>query len=289
MTSEPTAASDGHADVLAELTAVLAAVVHADPDRVDPEQPFPVLGLDSLLTVEFVSAIDRHFGVRIAGADLYEYATPALLARRLAALRGGADDAPVVQDPGAAAAVLQVLRHQLARILHCDPWEIDGGAAFAELGIDSILAADFAAGVNRAYGLSERPVTVHEHPGLAAMAAYIASRTRDTPTPATTPAVFPDTLGDPPAAASAAPDTRADTPAMAPDIPGDTPAGAAPAAPDLPGAAPAAGPGSGRPAGSAARTRSSLSRQEVLALLDAVRGDRIGVDEAAALLAERPA
>ncbi|MFE2533784.1 phosphopantetheine-binding protein [Streptomyces sp. NPDC059371] len=254
MTSEPTASSDGHGDVLAELTAVLAGVVHADPGRVDPEQPFPVLGLDSLLTIEFVAAIDQHFGVRIAGADLYTYATPALLARRLSALGRGADDAPAARDAGAAAAVLQVLRDQLARILHCDPWELDGGAAFAELGIDSILAADFIAGVNRAYGLSERPVTVHEHPSLAAMAAYIASRTRDAPAPAA-----PDT----PAAA--------DTPAPGPD--------AASAGQPQPQPQPSAGAAAKRPA---------LSPEEVLALLDAVRGERIGVDEAAALLADRP-
>ncbi|MFE2298891.1 phosphopantetheine-binding protein [Streptomyces sp. NPDC059445] len=253
MTSEPTASSDGHGEVLAELTAVLAGVVHADPDRVDPDQPFPVLGLDSLLTIEFVAAIDQHFGVRIAGADLYTYATPALLARRLSALRHGADEVPAARDAGAAAAVLQVLRHELARILHCDPWEIDGGAAFAELGIDSILAADFTAGVNRAYGLSERPVTVHEHPSLASMAAYIASRTRDTP----------------------APDTSAPAAASAGQHQHQQPQPQAELSPQ-------------QPAPAAVR-RPALSQEEVLALLDAVRGDRIGVDEAAALLAHRPA
>ncbi|MER6735917.1 acyl carrier protein [Streptomyces puniciscabiei] len=250
MTSEPTAASAGHGDTLAELTAVLAAVVDADPDRVDPEQPFPVLGLDSLLTVEFVTAIARRFGVRIAGADLYEYPTPALLARHLAAVRRGGDDAPAVRGPGASAEVLQVLRGQLARILHCDPWEIDGGAAFAELGIDSILAADFIAGVNRAYGLNERPVTVHEHPSLAAMAAYIASRTAG----AVTPAVPDAGSGDP----------------------------------ATPAAAGAADPRPGPPAAAAVQ-RPPLSQDELVALLDAVRGDRIGVDEAAALLADRSA
>ncbi|MEU4168928.1 phosphopantetheine-binding protein [Streptomyces sp. NPDC026665] len=262
MTSEPTAASDGHGDILAELTAVLAGVVHADPDRVDPGQPFPVLGLDSLLTIEFVAAIDQHFGIRIAGADLYTHATPALLAAHLAALRRGADDAPAARDAGAAAAVLQVLRHQLARILHCDPWEIDGGAAFAELGIDSILAADFTAGVNRVYGLSERPVTVHEHPSLAAMAAYIASRTRGAQAPAA-----PDTPGPAPAAPPAA-----QQPAHAVAQPQQQPADAVEQSP-----------------ADAAAKRPALSQEEVLALLDAVRGDRIGVDEAAALLADRPA
>ncbi|MGW2649312.1 phosphopantetheine-binding protein [Streptomyces sp. NPDC001393] len=242
MTSEPTAPSDGHGDILAELTAVLAGVVDADPDRVDPEQPFLVLGLDSLLTVAFVTAIAQRFGVRIAGADLYEYPTPALLARHLAAVRGGADDAPAVRGQGASAEVLQVLRRQLARILHCDPWEIDGGAAFAELGIDSILAADFIAGVNRAYGLNERPVTVHEHPSLAAMASYIASRTGG----AVTPAAPAAGRGAPPAAQA-------------------------------------------RPQPPAAAKRPPLSQDELVALLDAVRGDRIGVDEAAALLADRSA
>ncbi|WP_339134503.1 phosphopantetheine-binding protein [Streptomyces sp. f51] len=281
MTSEPTASSDGHGDILAELTAVLAGVVHAAPDRVDPEQPFSVLGLDSLLTIEFVSAIGRSFGVRIAGADLYQYATPALLARHLAALRRGTEQAPADRDPGAAAAVLEVLRHQLARILHCDPWEIDGGASFAELGIDSILAADFAAGVNRAYGLSERPVTVHEHPGLAAMAAYIASRTRDTPAPAApapatapAPAEAPAPLAPAPAADRAAADGGAADPG------GGVPA----AVPAPPGPPEAAVP---RLPAAAVRERPALSRQEVLALLDAVRGDRIGVDEAAAFLSDR--
>ena len=249
MTSEPTAPCDADGDVLAELRAVLAGVVHADPDQVDPDQPFPVLGLDSLLTIEFVTAIARRFGVRIAGAALYAHPTPALLARHLAAVRRGAGQAPAgqapaVRDPDASAAVLQVLRRQLAQILHCDPWEIDGGAAFAELGIDSILAADFVAGVNRAYGLSERPVTVHEHPSLAAMASYVASRTR-----------------------------------------GALP----PAAPDAGGGAPAGAGADQQPPTPAAAKRPPLSQEEMVALLDAVRGARIGVDEAAALLADRSA
>ena len=232
MTSEPTAPSDGHGDVLAELTAVLADVVHADPDRVDPEQQFAVLGLDSLLSVEFVAAVAQRFGVRITGADLYEHPTPALLARHLTAVRQGGGEPPAAPDSGAFAAVLQVLREQLAQILHCDPWEIDGGAAFAELGIGSVLAARFVAGVNHAFGLDERPSSVYEHPSLAAMASYIASRTAD---------------------------------------------------------APAAAGRNGRNQEPPAAQRPPLSQDEVVALLDAVRGDRIGVDEAAALLADRSA
>jgi hypothetical protein len=63
------------------------------------------------------------------------------------------------------------------------------------------------------------------------------------------------------------------------------------------GAAPDADAGSGARAGAAAGQeppapavpRPPLSQDEVVALLDAVRGDRIGVDEAAALLANHTA
>lgn len=74
----------------------------------------------------------------------------------------------------AAGAVLDVLREELARILCCDPWDIDTTAAFTLLGVDSILGAEFVATVNRIYGLRERAVTLYDHPSLAAMAAHIA-------------------------------------------------------------------------------------------------------------------
>ncbi|MEU6556610.1 acyl carrier protein [Streptomyces sp. NPDC046915] len=239
MTSEPTAPTGAPGDVLAELTAVLADLLHVEPDRIDPEQPFQALGLDSMLTIEFVTALGARFGIRIAAAVLYDHPTPAALARHVTDVRSQTGPRPPAPDPGAAGAVLQVLREQLARILHCAPWEIDPGAGFAELGIDSILAAEFVAGINRAYGLTERPVTVYDHPSLAAMASFVANRSTG---PLTGTPVLPAT------------DTRATTAA--------------------------AGRGASRP---------PLTPDELDALLDAVRDDRLSVDEAAALLAGRAA
>jgi acyl carrier protein len=233
MTSEPTASSDGTGDLLGQLTAVLAGVLQVAPDRIDPVQPFQLLGLDSLLTVEFVAAVSQHFGVRIVAAALYDFPTPAALAGHVAQARSGAGPRPATQDPGAAAAVLHRLREQLARMLHCAPWEIDPGAAFAELGIDSILAAEFVAGINRAYGLTERPVTVHDRPSLAEMASYVAARS---PGPVSGVAPAPRERGE-----------------------------------------------------DAAGRRVPLSAHELGALLDAVRDERVSVDEAAALLAQAQA
>ncbi|MET7685483.1 acyl carrier protein [Streptomyces sp. NPDC005423] len=241
MTSEQTAPAGDGGELLAELTAVLAGVLQVDPARIDPRQPFQILGLDSLLIIEFVSAVNARFATRIAAAALYDHATPAALARHVAAERAARPAGSQGQaGPGpeaGEAAVLKVVRTHLARILHCDPWEIDPGADFARLGIDSILAAEFVAGVNHAYGLDERPVTLYDHPDLASMAAHVAAHTTLAPHPGTAPAA-------PPFAAGPLPQAAAGT---------------------------------------------ALSAGELDALLDAVRDNRVSIDQAVALLAARAA
>ncbi|MYR63097.1 hypothetical protein GTY54_45160, partial [Streptomyces sp. SID625] len=66
MTSEPRTSPQpvpaAGTDVLAELTAVLAELLEVEPDRIDPRQPFHVLGFDSILTAEFVAAVNARFG-----------------------------------------------------------------------------------------------------------------------------------------------------------------------------------------------------------------------------------
>ncbi len=118
-------------------------------------------------------------------------------------------------------------------------------APFAALGLDSILAAEFLAGINRTYGLSEQADLLYDQPDLGAMAAYVsaraAHRTHRTPAPGRLGAAFAVPAGQP----------------------GPSPAGPARAAP--------------RRAG----------EMDLDALLDAVRDEVLGVDEAAALLAAR--
>nr|WP_168515825.1 phosphopantetheine-binding protein [Streptomyces sp. S1D4-11]QIZ00838.1 acyl carrier protein [Streptomyces sp. S1D4-11] len=188
------------ADVLAELTAVLAGMMRIEPQALDAQEPFRLLGLDSMLSVEFVAALNARYGTRIAATALYEHPTPQALARHVAAELGTprpatdtttttAAEAEAEADVAAAAAavadvdvdvdveaVTGTLRGQLAGILHCGPGDIDVSAPFAALGLDSILAAEFLAGINRTYGLSEQPDLLYDQPDLRAMAAYVSAR-----------------------------------------------------------------------------------------------------------------
>jgi acyl carrier protein len=146
-------------------------------------------------------------------------------------------------------AVTGTLRGQLAGILHCGPGDIDVSAPFAALGLDSILAAEFLAGINRTYGLSEQADLLYDQPDLKAMAAYVSAR----------------------AAHSAHRMPASGRPGAASAVPAGQ-AGPSPAHPS-PGVA------QGLPAAGV----------DLNALLDAVRDEVLSIDEAAALLAARSA
>ncbi|MCP3771535.1 MULTISPECIES: phosphopantetheine-binding protein [unclassified Streptomyces] len=188
------------ADPLADVVAVLAGLLRLEPEEVDARRSFRFLGLGSLQAVEFVAGVNARCGTRVKAPALFDHATPAAFARHIArelrperaASPPSAPDAPVrgltapVPPPAgrhAGSEVLDVLREELARLVRCDPWEIDAHAPFALMDLDSTLSAEFMATVNRIYGTGERVFVLGAHPNLAALAAHVAALTAE---PATT-------------------------------------------------------------------------------------------------------
>ncbi|MGW6410531.1 phosphopantetheine-binding protein [Streptomyces vinaceus] len=295
------------ADVLTDLIGVLGDVLRVKPEKIDPEQTFQSMGLDSLLVVEFVAVVNSRYGLRVRATDLYDFPSPVSFAREVARAASSAAAAPVPvaaapaaagyeapvatapaaaatapapgaapasalrQSPAAAAAtrIAEVLREQLAGILCCDPWEINTTAAFNVLGVDSMVGAEFIAVVNRSFGLRERSVLLYEHPNLAAMAAYIATRTG-----AAAQAVQEAQVAQAAQVTQVARAAQEFAPAPRTPEPAFRPA-AAPAAPAVPLAADPAPAVRPLPAG------------DLDVLLDAIRDDRLTVDEALVLLGRR--
>ncbi|MFF8717674.1 phosphopantetheine-binding protein [Streptomyces sp. NPDC015184] len=235
--------------VVTEVVVVLADVLRLKPEKIDPEQTFRSLGLDSLLTVEFVATVNARYGTAVRAAALLDHPTPLAFTRHLVGELGARDSAtgavppsgargpaaaqgrgpapampgtavpmPVVPVPEAvsvpvppsggplpptassmpgAREILDHLREELARILCCDPWDIDPTAAFNLLGVDSIIGAQFMAVINNTYGMEERPVALYEHPSLSAMAAHIALATTRTATAAPTTGAMPAPVAEP--------------------------------------------------------------------------------------------
>jgi acyl carrier protein len=180
-----------HERLLSGLVVVLADVLRTTPDRIDPEETFRLLGLDSMLCVQFVAALNSHYGTEVRADVLLDHPTPTTLARHLArtAMLHGTPAAvrpapawtvpqnpePSQVDDAAVGPVVEVLREELARILCCDPWDIHTETPFSLLGVDSVIASEFVAAVNRIYGLQEPAGTLYDNPDLIALAAHIVA------------------------------------------------------------------------------------------------------------------
>ncbi|NEB77929.1 acyl carrier protein [Streptomyces sp. SID14478] len=190
-----TAAPAAHeADVLAQVVRMLADVLRIKQEKIDPEQTFRTCGVDSLLSVEYVATVNVHYGTAIKPAALIDHPTPVDFARYVARETAPLGAMPAAAPPVAAPMphamepapqcpvsvpappVLDVLREEIARILCCDPWDIDTAESFTALGVDTELAAEFVSVVNLVYGLRERPGVLYDHPDLTALAAHIAAQ-----------------------------------------------------------------------------------------------------------------
>ncbi|MEU6988920.1 acyl carrier protein [Streptomyces sp. NPDC046324] len=165
-----------------DVVPVLADVLLLKPEKIDPRQSFRSLGLDSLRAAEFVAGVNARYGTRIKTSSLPDHPQPLSFARHVAReLRAGRTAAPRIASAaavrhagGPGREVLDVLTEELARILCCDPWDIDARAGFNVLGVDSVIGAEFVAAVNRVFGTQERSGVLYDHPNPAALAAHIA-------------------------------------------------------------------------------------------------------------------
>ncbi|MFI2620585.1 phosphopantetheine-binding protein [Streptomyces sp. NPDC018584] len=185
------------ADVLAQIVRMLADVLRVKPEKIDPQHTFRTCEVDSLLAMEYVATVNAYYGTAIRPAALIDHPTPQAFARYVAhetasapagtvpapptavpmpSMAASATPAPVSRFSEPTTPVLDVLREEIARILCCDPWDVDTDESFPSLGVDTELAGEFVSVINLVYGLRERPGVLYDHPNLRALAAHIVAR-----------------------------------------------------------------------------------------------------------------
>ncbi|CAM2068621.1 Amino acid adenylation domain-containing protein [Sulfidibacter corallicola] len=90
--------------VLVRLREMIAPLLKIAAEDVEPDQPFLEMGADSLVLVDFIALIERHFGARIRVHDLFEaLATPRALAVHVAECMAAAPDSDDEPLPSMAA------------------------------------------------------------------------------------------------------------------------------------------------------------------------------------------
>ncbi len=188
---------DGTA-IHAAIRRIVADALYVEPDAIDETAGFGDLGLDSILAVEVVKAINDRFGAGLEAARLYDHPTLAALAAhvasRVTAPAGATAPAvpavpAVTRRDGRTADMLDAVRAAVAVALDRAPEGIDAKAPLAS----------FAIGPESAAGILDRLATVAGfRPGLdavgrcadlEALAVLLATGAGPVPRPTTPPAL----------------------------------------------------------------------------------------------------
>lgn len=168
---------------LAIVQAAVADAIEIEPDQVDPATTFTELGVDSIVAAEISMSIGRAIGKRVSLHVFSDHVTPMALAAHLATT-GAVIAAPEPEPASPELDILAIVQAAVADSIEVTADEIDPAAVFAELGVDSIVAAEVARAIGQRLGrrLSLHVFTDHSTP--AALARHLAGAATPLPPPA---------------------------------------------------------------------------------------------------------
>ena len=174
------------ADTLIEL---LSQALYLDKNEIDVHEKFIDLGLDSVVGVEWVGAINRQFNTELNATRLYDFPTVATLAAHLEELTEGVKqpekstvlakqngslngDFPSKPDSDE---ISNSLRKSLAAVLYLEESEIDVYEKFVDLGLDSVVGVEWVSKINEEFSIELEATRLYDYPSLKLLSEYIVS------------------------------------------------------------------------------------------------------------------
>ncbi|MFD3748645.1 beta-ketoacyl synthase N-terminal-like domain-containing protein, partial [Nocardia sp. NPDC058633] len=147
-------------------TTAAATLGHAGPEVIDPEQAFSELGFDSLSAVEFRNGLSEAAGRRLPATLVFDYPSPAALARYLADEVAGNGEVTAGTVPARAAAPLGSDPIAIVGMSCRYPGGADTPQALWQLVVDGVDAvSEFP--VNRGWNIDELYDPDSERPGTS--------------------------------------------------------------------------------------------------------------------------
>jgi 3-oxoacyl-(acyl-carrier-protein) synthase/pimeloyl-ACP methyl ester carboxylesterase/acyl carrier protein len=232
----PSAAPDAgppeEARIREVLMRTLCATLFMDAADIGEDVSFLDLGMDSIIAVQWVKAVNAELGTEIKATVLYDHSTVAALARHLLLMSKteatppgftvtpspaahdetpGTDIEPhlpptAITEPDA---LRRSLRESLAAVLFMDAADIDDDSVFTDFGLDSIIAVQWIKAVNAAHGTQLKATVLYEQPTLRALAMHLQAVLD---APSTTSPGLPASTDAPAMQAAAAIDNSGATP-----------------------------------------------------------------------------
>lgn len=164
---------------------ILADLLYLEPASITDDTRFVDLGLDSILAVEFAKKLQDRFAMDVRASRLYDHSSVFELAAYVDA--GLVQTSPAAMVPESSVAVVAVMpssvasrtldevRAMLAELLYLQVSDITDDAPFVELGLDSILAVEFAKKLQDRYAIDLRATRLYDYSRLCELAQWIDS------------------------------------------------------------------------------------------------------------------
>lgn len=142
-------------------------------DEIDPQSPFPSLGLDSVMAIRLIVLVEQRMQLRLSPKELLQYPSVALLAAHLRS-QNPAQLASGPPSAGDLDAVATYLTSSLKKMLRADAIPTD--AKFTNLGVDSIIAVKLASELDRRFEIGISPRWFIDFPSVDRMSREIEKR-----------------------------------------------------------------------------------------------------------------
>ncbi|NES77487.1 MULTISPECIES: beta-ketoacyl synthase N-terminal-like domain-containing protein [unclassified Okeania] len=164
----------------------LANAMYVEPSEIIENKKFIDLGLDSIVGVEWINSINKHYGLDIKVTQVYNYPTVLELTRYITQELSNQKKVPVeapkiflkteASESNAQVNFLDIketLKQKLANAMYVEPREIIENKKFIDLGLDSIVGVEWINSINKHYGLDIKVTQVYNYPTLFKLAEYI--------------------------------------------------------------------------------------------------------------------
>nr|WP_029191154.1 acyl carrier protein [Ornithinibacillus scapharcae] len=190
-----------------ELSQSLAEELYMDEGEIDVDRSFTELGLDSIVGVEWIHAINKKYQTSIKTTKIYQYPTLTTFADYFYDVLSSMEvnninkedsnststnndhkkSLPIIESQLEFSkkkettihpeikkeALLKELSKSLAEELYMDEGEIDVDRSFTELGLDSIVGVEWIHAINKKYQTSIKTTKIYQYPNLVEFTKYM--------------------------------------------------------------------------------------------------------------------